>query len=134
MKKDNVIYYYTTSKEKKGESKICVAGVIDPETKTVKIGLAKCSPNDKFNKKKAQLMASGRAEKNPVERVSFNDGRTFKEPFMTVAVRLAQRAKKTNKVRSEAYYTNHRYHPSVELITEQFIFKIKITIIVLEFR
>lgn len=57
--------FYFYSKPEKRKSRLSIAGVYDPDTKLMKIGVAQCDKKDLFIKKFGRSIAEARAIKHP---------------------------------------------------------------------
>lgn len=66
----NLIMHEKTTNEK-GQRRTIAAKVIDNK---MSIGVSICGPRDQFNKKLGRVIATGRAEKNPVKQIRIRTG------------------------------------------------------------
>lgn len=59
---EKILYFYPEVKD--NQKRTTVAGVVDTESNTLRIGTSACSVKDKFRKDKGRAIALGRAKSN----------------------------------------------------------------------
>ena len=90
------LYFYDSVKVQniKGQEedrRLTIAGVIDDENNTIKIGIAQCSPKDQFIKAKGRAIATGRAKSsNPYMTISDVDSHLSTKTFVNKAKEIAK--------------------------------------------
>jgi hypothetical protein len=81
--------FYFYSKPEKKKSRLSIAGVYNPESGLIKIGLAQCNQKDIFIKKFGRMIAEKRAVKHPIVETFINEGENPGVEFVNICRQLA---------------------------------------------
>lgn len=74
---------------RKDPRRMTFAGIVNPDNRTITIGVAITNPNDMYCKKRGRVIAAGRAAKKPLRVVEVPQEHRFVETFLAACQEYA---------------------------------------------